>query len=80
MTAVVARGRTAWAPGTSSTPCPDCGSAADVTRDGYVTSTDGPVAMVRVVCQQRHWFLMSEDSLARAAAPDGNEDGNEGAA
>jgi hypothetical protein len=29
--------------------------------------------MVRVVCQQRHWFLMSEDSLAHAAAPDGNE-------
>jgi hypothetical protein len=70
MTATVVHGRTAWTPGMSSTPCPDCGSTADVTREGYLTSTSGPIAMVRVVCQHRHWFLMPEDSLARAVAPD----------
>lgn len=43
--------------------CPECGAPAEVTDEGLVYSTDGPVRMVRVRCLQRHWFLLAEDRL-----------------
>jgi hypothetical protein len=49
------------------TTCPECGAVAEVIDEGCVGSTGGAVRMVRVNCVRRHWFLMAEDGLARAA-------------
>ena len=50
------------------TACPECGTVAELTDEGVVESTDGPVRMVRVRCARRHWFLMPQDMLRRIAA------------
>jgi hypothetical protein len=50
-------------PGTGVVACPECGGGATVTDEGVVGSTDGPLAVVRVACTNRHWFLMSQDRL-----------------
>lgn len=51
-----------------TTGCPQCGAPAEVVPEGRLESTDGPVAIVRIRCAERHWFLMAEDQL-RPALP-----------
>jgi hypothetical protein len=50
--------------------CPECGAPAEVEPEGRLGSTSGPVAIVRVRCAERHWFLMAEDGLP--AVPGGS--------
>lgn len=50
----------------SLTTCPECDAVAEAIDEGTLWSTSGPVRMVRVICARRHWFLMTEDGLARA--------------
>ena len=47
--------------------CPECGAPAELTDEGDLTSTHGPVGIVRIVCANRHWFLMTRDRLPRPA-------------
>jgi hypothetical protein len=46
--------------------CPTCGGPAEVDRSSTLPSTDGPVAHVKVLCVNRHWYLMPWDSLLDA--------------
>ena len=48
--------------------CPECDATAEVLDHGRVGSTGGPVDVVRVVCVERHWFLMALDGLSTSAA------------
>jgi hypothetical protein len=50
------------------TGCPECGAPAEVRPEGRVSSTDGPVELVRVQCVRRHWFLMDAARLRIPAA------------
>ena len=43
--------------------CPECGAPAEIEPRGSCASTDGPVALVAVLCARRHWFLMPRDML-----------------
>ena len=43
--------------------CPECGKPAELIGRGHLTSTDGPVEIVRVICVGRHSFLMNADRL-----------------
>lgn len=52
------------------TGCPECGVPAEVVAEGRVGSTSGPVAIVRVRCAARHWFLMTEDRLDQGSSID----------
>ena len=56
--------------GLRMTGCPECGAPAEVLAEGRVGSTSGPVAMVRVRCVRRHWFLMTEDRLVQGSSSD----------
>lgn len=47
-----------------TTTCPQCGALAEVEWRAVVESTDGPVEHAKVVCVQRHWFLLPVASLA----------------
>jgi hypothetical protein len=47
------------------TTCPECAAPAEVTDRAVLESTDGPIEHVRVVCVQRHWFLLSTATLDR---------------
>jgi hypothetical protein len=49
-----------------TTTCPECDAPAEVRGRSVWESTDGPIEHVRVECVQRHWFLMSVESLAAA--------------
>jgi hypothetical protein len=44
--------------------CPECGKPAELIGRGHLTSTDGPVEVIRVICVDRHSFLMNADRLA----------------
>lgn len=43
--------------------CPQCDATAELIEEGRAASTAGPVEIVRVVCVNRHWFLMNRDAL-----------------
>jgi hypothetical protein len=43
--------------------CPECRKPAELIGCGHVASTAGPVEIVRVVCVDRHRFLMNADRL-----------------
>ncbi len=43
--------------------CPECDAAAELIDEGTLPSTAGAVQVVRVVCVNRHWFLMACDGL-----------------
>jgi hypothetical protein len=43
--------------------CPECDSTAEVSDAGTAGSTHGPIDMVRVLCINRHWFLMPREGL-----------------
>jgi hypothetical protein len=47
--------------------CPECGLAAESVDAVAVASTSGPVDLVRLVCIQRHWFVVP--SVAPATRP-----------
>jgi hypothetical protein len=48
------------------TTCPDCGNAAEIQWRDVLESTDGPVEHAKVVCVERHWFVLPVASLACA--------------
>jgi hypothetical protein len=50
-----------------TTLCPECGALAEVQWRDVLESTDGPVEHAKVVCAQRHWFLLPVAALERAA-------------
>lgn len=43
--------------------CPQCGRPAEVIEYARAASTHGPVSIVRVLCIDRHWLLMTRDRL-----------------
>ena len=47
-----------------TTLCPECGTLAEVLWRDVLESTDGPVEHAKIVCVDRHWFLMPVSSLA----------------
>jgi hypothetical protein len=47
--------------------CPDCGSTAEVEWQSTLNSTQGPVALMKIRCLDRHWFMMPRDSLVTAS-------------
>lgn len=56
------------------TTCPECGAIAEVQWRTVMESTDGPVEHSKVLCLNRHWFLLRTASLvppsrAATAAP-----------
>jgi hypothetical protein len=51
--------------------CPECGNAAEIQWRDVFESTDGPVEHAKVLCVERHHFLMPVASLAAGrAVPD----------
>ena len=46
------------------TACPQCGAPAEMINHATLTSTDGPVDMVRINCVARHWFLIAAGTLS----------------
>jgi hypothetical protein len=53
-----------------TTTCPACGALAEVVWRAVLESTDGPIEHAKVLCVQRHWFLLPVGSLqASAHAP-----------
>ena len=71
----------AHAPGLDTTTCPECGALAEVTERAVLESTDGPVEHARVVCVDRHWFLLPTAGLTSvnaAALPRGVDAGRVG--
>ena len=59
----------AHAPRLETTTCPECGALAEVTERAVLESTDGPVEHARVVCVDRHWFLLPTAGLMSVSAP-----------
>ena len=51
------------------TTCPQCGNAAEVKWRDVLESTVGPVEHAKVVCVDRHWFLMPVASLGSPRLP-----------
>ena len=47
------------------TVCPECDELAEVQWRAVMESTDGPVEHAKVVCVQRHWFLLPVAHLVR---------------
>ncbi|MGH3978025.1 MAG: hypothetical protein ACRDRZ_03325 [Pseudonocardiaceae bacterium] len=54
------------------TTCPEleCRQPAEVQWRCVLPSTDGPIEHVKVVCLDRHWFLLSVEMLAASRAPE----------
>jgi hypothetical protein len=48
-----------------TTLCPECGALAEVQWRDVLESTDGPVEHARIVCVDRHWFLLPVGRLER---------------
>jgi hypothetical protein len=55
-------------PGMQIIGCPECDATAEVLDHGRVASTGGLLDVVKVVCVERHWFLMTRDALPAAPA------------
>jgi hypothetical protein len=51
-------------PAWDSVACPECGGPAEVQWRSVLESTDGPVEHAKVLCAQRHWFLLPVERLA----------------
>jgi hypothetical protein len=45
--------------------CPECGVPAVMEWSDMVDSTDGPVEHAKIVCANRHWFLLPTEGLHR---------------
>jgi hypothetical protein len=52
------------------TTCPECGNAAEIKWRDVLESTDGPIEHVKIVCVERHWFLMPTASLNSPQMPE----------
>jgi len=48
-----------------TTVCPECGHLAEIQWRAVMDGTDGPVEHAKVLCSQRHWFLLPVASLVR---------------
>lgn len=46
--------------------CPGCGATAEIEWQSMQTGTSGPVALVKLRCLNRHWFLVPADDLVTA--------------
>ncbi len=53
-----------------TTTCPECGEPAEVQDRAAMASTDGPVEHVKILCVNRHWFLLPTDRLPSGDAGD----------
>lgn len=51
------------------TTCPECGNAAEIQWRDVLESTDGPVEHAKVLCVERHSFLLPVASLASPRLP-----------
>ena len=51
------------------TTCPECGNAAEIQWRDVFESTDGPVEHAKVMCVDRHSFLLPVASLAAPRMP-----------
>ena len=49
--------------------CPECGNAAEIQWRDVLESSDGPIEHAKVVCVDRHWFLMPVAQLASPRLP-----------
>ncbi len=45
------------------TTCPQCGTPAEILWRTVLESTHGPIEHCKVMCLQRHWFLLPVSSL-----------------
>ena len=45
------------------TTCPQCGNAAEIQSRDVLESTDGPIEHAKVVCIERHWFVLPVAAL-----------------
>ena len=43
--------------------CPDCGEIAEITDRFVLSSTDGPIEHIRMLCIRRHYFMLAVASL-----------------
>ena len=50
-------------------PDPGCDAPAEVVAWAVLASTDGPVAHVRTVCLNMHYYLLPDTSLRRYGTP-----------
>lgn len=50
-----------------TTVCPECGELAEVQWRAVLESTDGPIEHAKVLCIDRHWFLLPVAHLSRGA-------------
>lgn len=41
-----------------TTSCPECGEVAEVQDRDVLGSTEGPVEHIKILCVNRHWFLL----------------------
>jgi hypothetical protein len=46
-----------------ATTCPECGAPAEIVDRGTLTSTSGPLEVVKLHCVRRHWYLLPTASL-----------------
>ena len=51
------------------TTCPECGNAAEIQWRDVLESTDGPIEHVKIICVERHWFLLPAACLASPPMP-----------
>ena len=51
-------------PAWDTTVCPECNSLAEVQWRAVLESTDGPVEHAKILCAERHWFLLPVAGLA----------------
>ena len=52
-----------------TTLCPECGALAEVLWRDVLESTDGPVEHAKIMCAERHWFLLPVSKLERPTSP-----------
>lgn len=51
------------------TDCPACGLPAEIQWRAVLESTDGPTEHARILCVDRHWFLLPVASLKNVPSP-----------
>lgn len=52
------------------TSCPECGELAEVQERDVLASTGDPVEHVKILCVNRHWFLMPAETLSQDRSRD----------
>ena len=46
------------------TICPECGELAEIQWRAVMESTDGPIEHAKILCVNRHWFLLPAAALS----------------